>query len=348
MRYLPISRLTAGMVLGQDIYDGSGVLLLAKHLILNKEYISNLEVLGFPGIYIDDEFSRGVEIDEVIRPEIRVQALNVVHELFGTDGKTAVAQDRIVKTIQNVVENILCDGDVMCNMIEIRNYDDYVYYHSINVAVLSIMMGTKNSMSEQQLTLLGTAAMLHDIGKKFIDKEILDAKRSFTEEERVIVAQHSKLGYDYMRDNYNFSSLVHTGVLMHHEWYNGEGYPMRYSGEEIPLFARIIRIADSYDAMLSKRPSRDAMLPGDAVEYMMARCGLEFDPYLLSLFLQQIAVYPVGCEVELSDGRIAMVMENFPHFALRPRVRILETGEELHLRDDPAARNITITNLLIK
>lgn len=351
MRYLPISRLTAGMVLGQDIYDGSGVLLLAKHLILNNEYISNLEVLGFPGIYIDDEFSKGIEIEEVIRPEIRVQALNVVHALFEAEEKcpdTMVDKEKIVQTIQNVVENILCDGDVMCNMIDIRNYDDYVYYHSINVTVLSIMIGVKHSMSEQELTLLGTAAMLHDIGKKFIDKAILDAERSLTEEERVVVAQHSKLGYDYLKDNYEFSSLVYTGVLMHHEWYNGEGYPMRYSGEEIPIFARIIRIADSYDAMLSKRPSRDAMLPGDAVEYMMARCGLEFDPYLLSLFLQQIAVYPVGCEVELSNGKKAIVVENFPHFTLRPLVRILETGELLHLRDDPAARNITITNLLIR
>lgn len=351
MRYLPISRLAPGMVLGQDIYDGAGVLLLAKHLILNHEYIANLELLGFPGIYIDDEFTRGVEIQQVLTPEIRSQAMRVVHDLFMVEEAhpdAMVSKQKISRTVEKVVENILCDGDVMCNMMDIKNYDDYIYYHSINVAVLSIMIGIRYGMSESQLNLLGTAAMLHDIGKKFIDKEILEAKRSLTEDERVVMSQHSKLGYEYLRDNYEFSSLVYTSVLQHHEWYNGEGYPLRHSGEDIPVFARIIRLTDSYDAMISKRPSREAMLPGDTVEYMMARCGVEYDPYLLNLFLQQIAVYPVGCEVELSNGNRAIVVENFQNFTLRPLVKLLETGELLHLRDDPAARSITITNLLVR
>lgn len=351
MRYLPISRLTPGMVLGQDIYDGSGVLLLARHFILNNEYIANLELLGFPGIYIDDEFSKGIEIQQILRPEIQKQALKVVNDLFKSQEgcpELMVTKNEIAETVESVVENILSDGDVMCNMMDIKNYDDYVYYHSINVTVLSTMIGIRYGMPEPQLNLLGTAAMLHDIGKKFIEKEILDAERSLTEEERVIVSQHSKLGYEYLRDNFEFSSLVYTSVLQHHEWYNGEGYPLRRSGEEIPVFARIIRVTDSYDAMISKRPSRDAMLPGDAVEYMMSRCGLEYDPYILNLFLQQIAVYPVGCEVELSNGKRGIVIENFRHFTLRPLVKLLETGELLNLRDDPAARNITITNLLVK
>lgn len=89
------------------------------------------------------------------------------------------------------------------------------------------------------------------------------------------------------------------------------------------------------------------MLPGDAVEYMMAKCGVESDPYILNLFLQQIAVYPIGCEVELSNGQKAVVMENFKSFTLRPLVKLEDTGELLHLRDNPAARSITITKLLV-
>ena len=71
MRYLPTSKLTPGMALGQDIYDGAGRLLLAKHLLLSEEYISNLEFLGFPGIYIDDEFTQGIEIQQVLNPQVR-------------------------------------------------------------------------------------------------------------------------------------------------------------------------------------------------------------------------------------------------------------------------------------
>ena len=76
-----ICKLTPGMALGQDIYDGAGRLLLAKHLLLSEEYISNLEFLGFPGIYIDDEFTQGIEIQQVLNPQVRSQALKVVHEM---------------------------------------------------------------------------------------------------------------------------------------------------------------------------------------------------------------------------------------------------------------------------
>lgn len=216
MRYLPISKLTSGMALGQDIYDGSGRLLLAKHLILSSEYISNLEVLGFPGIYIDDSFTQGIEIQQVLSPEIRSQALAVVHDLFFVDDTTpepVVSEEKIMKTVEHVVENILSNGDVMCNMMDIKSYDDYVYYHSINVTMLSVLIGIHYGMPEPQLNLLATAAMLHDIGQKFIDIEILKADRPLTDEEREIVAQHPKLGYEYLRDNYDFSSLVYTSVL---------------------------------------------------------------------------------------------------------------------------------------
>ena len=85
MRYLPTSRLTPGMALGQDIYDGAGRLLLGRHILLTEEQISNLEFLGFPGVYVDDEFSRGIEIQQIVSPEVRRQALKIVYDLFHTD-----------------------------------------------------------------------------------------------------------------------------------------------------------------------------------------------------------------------------------------------------------------------
>lgn len=85
MRYLPTSRLTPGMALGQDIYDGAGRLLLGRHILLTEEQISNLEFLGFPGAYVDDEFSRGIEIQQIVSPEVRRQALKIVYDLFHMD-----------------------------------------------------------------------------------------------------------------------------------------------------------------------------------------------------------------------------------------------------------------------
>lgn len=351
MRYLPTSRLTPGMALGQDIYDGAGRLLLAKHLLLSEEYISNLEFLGFPGIYIDDEFTRGIEIQQVISPQIRSQALNLVHDLFtfDTDGKeTPVSDVKFKRIIESVVENIVSNGDVMCNMIDIKNYDDYIYYHSINVGVLSVMVGTCYGLSREMLQHLATAAFLHDIGKRFIDPAIVFGEWPLEGQDREVFKTHPKLGAEFLRGTYHFSSHVYTAIIEHHEWFNGEGYPLGRSGQKINLLARIVKIADCYDALISKRPSRPAQSPAEVVEYLMAMAGTQFDPELVNIFMRKIAVYPVGCEVELSNGLHAVVAKNFENFSLRPLVKVLETGELLNLRDDAEARSITVGKLVMR
>ena len=113
MRYLPTSKLTPGMALGQDIYDGAGRLLLAKHLLLSEEYISNLEFLGFPGIYIDDEFTQGIEIQQVLNPQVRSQALKVVHDMFAFDAASDAEEDMPVSeiNIQKTIERIGHEAD---------------------------------------------------------------------------------------------------------------------------------------------------------------------------------------------------------------------------------------------
>ena len=119
------------------------------------------------------------------------------------------------------------------------------------------------------------------------------------------------------------------------------------SGDDIPLYARIIKVTDSYDAMISKRPGREQLSPADAIEYMMAMAGAEFDPKLVNIFLRRMAVYPIGCEVLLSNGQHGIVAKNFRDFSLRPLVRIVETGGMLNLRDDPEGLSITIGRMIM-
>ena len=347
MRYMPISKIENGMALGQDIYDGEGRLLLAKHLILNEEYIRNLGGLGFPGIYIDDEFSEDLVIPQVIRPEVKRAALKKVHDLFMDNPNIPMEQQNLQKVVLDVMEDVLNNGDVMCNMLDIKTYDDYTYFHSVNVAVLATMIGAACNMNQTELNILTTAAMLHDIGKRFVEQEVLCAKRELTEEERLLIKQHPKLGYEFLKDNFDFSSYVYTTVLEHHEWYNGCGYPLQKSGTGIPIYARIVKLVDVYDALTSRLPYHEAVSPSEAVEYIMANAGAEFDPELVNIFMRKIAVYPVGCEVKLSDGRTAIVMENYREFILRPKVKILPEGEIIDLKSDESARSLTILELLM-
>ena len=256
-------------------------------------------------------------------------------------------EEQIRETIMNVIRDILSDGDVMYNMMDLKNYDDYTYFHSVNVATLAAVLGVRYGLSEYELKVLTTGALLHDIGKKFVKADVLNARRPLTEEEKRMVLQHPKLGYEFLKRNYDFDPDVCEGVLGHHEWYNGEGYPLRRSGENISIYARIIKVADVYDAMTSKRPYHDALSPSDAVEYIMAMNESEFDPAIVDIFLKWVAVYPVGCEVELSDGRHAVVVKNYHDFLLRPKIRVMESGEEIDLLSDIDARHITILRLAV-
>lgn len=348
MRYVPMSLLEPGMALGQDIYDGAGRMLLARHLLLNKEYISSLNTLGFPGVYIDDEFSEDIEITQIIRPEIKREALAVISSLYIPGGEGRVSETSLNNVAKKIVESVLDNGDVMCNMLDIKRYDDYTYFHSVNVGILSAMIGAAMGMQEEQLRDLAIAAMLHDVGKKHLPIEVINKKTELTEEEREVLKLHCKLGADYLRENFNFSVFVNQGVLQHHEWYDGNGYPLGRKGEEIPIYARIIALVDVYDALTSNRPYRKAIANGEAVEYLMGSSGRQFDPAILGIFLRKIAIYPVGAQVELSDGSQAIVMKNYKEMVLRPKVKQIGTSAIIDLAYDAKARSLTIVRMIMR
>lgn len=345
MRYIATNQLTSGMVLGQDVFDAGGTLLLAKDTKLTQENIRYITYLGTAGVYIDDEISRNIQVDPVVQEEVRQQAVSLIQDVFSNteDDDRMEPEERLIRLIaESVVNDVLVHEDVIYNMMDVKTYDDYTYFHSMNVGVLSAVIGAKLELDEEQLQDLVMAAFLHDIGKVFVRPELLNLSRKLTPDEKQEMRQHAEVGYRYLQREFKFKEEVNRAVLEHHEWYNGKGYPKKLSGEEISMNARILHIADVYDEMVSKRPGREAYLPSDVMEYIMARSGMEFDPDLVKITSSQLALYPLGCEVTLSDRRKAIVVENHAGFMQRPTVRLIESGEEIDLQKDRSAYNITI------
>ena len=131
----------------------------------------------------------------------------------------------------------------------------------------------------------------------------------------------------------------------HHERYDGTGYPKGLKGEKIPLYGKILAVADVYDALTSNRPYRRANFPSEAIEYMMACADTHFDINVLSSFLKIVSVYPTGTIVTLSDGRRAIVVENHHENILRPTVRPLDGGSDINLLEDMDSMSVTITGM---
>ena len=165
--------------------------------------------------------------------------------------------------------------------------DFYSLGHSSRVAKTSVACGRELGLSEEQLDDLEQAALVHDIGKIGIRDSILLKPSTLDKVEWEAVQKHPQTGFDILRVA-DISEPVLLGVLQHHEDFNGRGYPAGLAGEEISLLARVIRIADAYDAMISDRPYRKGMSIPIAVEKLRQEGGRQFDPRILEVFLSVI------------------------------------------------------------
>jgi len=160
--------------------------------------------------------------------------------------------------------------------------------HSKRVSEICIAIGTKLEMKSDEIALLKAISNLHDIGKIAIDDSILNKKGPLDEKEWEQIKKHPEIGYRILSSSPEYAEIAQD-ILSHHERYDGKGYPRGLSGEDIPLRARIISIADSYDAMISERPYRRPLTHQEALEEIKKYSGTQFDPELAKLFIQ---IYP--------------------------------------------------------
>ncbi|MBC2580997.1 HD-GYP domain-containing protein [Clostridium sp. DJ247] len=345
MRYVPTLCLNEGMKLGKNIYSSDGVVLLASDVILTKEYIDSLVKLGINGVYIEDTISHDIQIKSVISDELRIHAVKSVKEIYNNYENATNVLTTVEYIAKNIILEILQNKNVMINMIDIKTFDDLIYSHSVNVAVLSSVMGIAMHLDSVTIEKLTISALLHDIGKVFIPKNIIDNQENLTETDMDLYKSHVNKGYKYIKQYYNIPVTSYVGILQHHERFDGKGYPDGKKGEEISRFGRIISICDAYDNMVTEKPNKKAYIPSEAIEYIMGNNGQIFDPKLVKIFLRRIAPYPLGAIVLLSNGKRAIVVDNNEQCTIRPKVRNLENDKIYDLSYDWNLRNITIVGV---
>jgi HD-GYP domain-containing protein (c-di-GMP phosphodiesterase class II) len=355
MRYVSTKHLKPGDKLGADLVSSHNRVLLRKGRELTRSMINKLEVLGYQGVYVDDKISEGIDVHDVIDPRLKHAARAEMQAFFRNvaNNRHHQVQKRIptIKSIvHSIVDEVVCNRDIMVNIIDIRAYDHYTYSHSLNVAVLSVVVGTVLGLGKKQLYDLTMGALLHDTGKMFIKKEILNKPARLTPEEFEEIKTHSERGYHYLSDQLEIPEEARIVALHHHEQFCGKGYPAGLSGDSIHLYGRICCVADVYDALTSDRPYRKSMLPSDAIEYIMGGYDTLFDPSIVEALTKKIAPYPVGTYVHLSNGQKAIVVKNYQENSLRPRVRIIVDGEPVNeyidLANDMSALKITIAGIV--
>jgi len=172
---------------------------------------------------------------------------------------------------------------LLAQMTETR--EPYTNGHSERVCQLAREIAVQIGCESELIRDIRLAAIVHDIGKVIIPDHILFKPGSLTEEERKEVQKHSQASAEMLKKVKYFKNILKL-VECHHEWYNGEGYPHGLAGEEIPLGARIIAVADAYEAMTCPRPHRDLLSNGEAIQALMEGAGKQWDPMVVDAFLQ--------------------------------------------------------------
>lgn len=356
MRLVPIEYVKPGDILGKTIYDINGIALLKYGVILENNTINKLKDLKIYSLYIIDEYSTE-EIEDVIKPELRQKAIMIVKEAVYNMKKITVADkysgkdEKYLNNISSIVENIMDDvlnnKDLVLSLVDIRSMDNYIFAHSVNVAVISLILGSKLKLPKSKLGYLCMGALIHDIGKTFISTEILN-KEKLSYEESKLIEQHPIVGYKYISDTYNLSSFVKLIVLEHHERPNGLGTPNGLKDEEINELSKIVSIADAYDNLSTDRPNKRAMFPSDVLEYLMSNSGKLFDHHMVEVFCRIVVPFSIGTIVKLSNNDIAIVKETVKNYPLRPIVEVIESdnkeliGQKINLIEN---LSITITEI---
>jgi HD-GYP domain-containing protein (c-di-GMP phosphodiesterase class II) len=343
MRFVPSHCLQENMVLAKNIYSYEGIVLLAADVSLTKEYIDSIKKLSINGVYIKDDISKEIEIRNIISEKLRIEAVKSISLMYTDTSKLIL--NRIEMIVERILGEVLSNRSLMVNMIDIKSFDDYIFTHAVHVAILSLIIGISLNLDSKQLKRLTMGALLHDIGKVFIPKEILNKDEDITDEEKVILKKHPELGYKYIKKYYSFPPTAYIGILQHHERYDGNGYPDQKSGDGISIFGRIICICNVYDNLISEKPNKKAYLPSDAIEYIMGNSGMIFDPKLVKIFIKKVAPYPLGTIIKLSNGEKAIVIENNENCSMRPKVKNLEGDKIYDLTYDSDLKNITIVGV---
>lgn len=334
MQYLRMEHITPGAILAKAVMGDDGRLLVGVGHKISENVLKRMDVMGFQGAYIETPGFEDVIIKDVIPDDLRARAFDA---LYNCDYMTCVSLAKIIVKEMKFKETLKLD------LLDIKNDKNYEYRHCISVAVYAVAIGIKCGMNEEQLTNLAVAGLLHDIGKFDVKKRVLRAKHIYNEKEMDEMKKHPMYSYEELKEIPTITSVSRNSILFHHENLDGSGY-YGIAGEKLGIFPRILRIADTYDALTARRKHREAYAPAYAMEYIMSNVGNIFDKELVDIFTREFPFYPVGFTLELSNGELAVVVSNVAN-PMRPLVRKMD-GTDIDLAIDAQYRSVLIQGMM--
>jgi len=332
MRIVPVEH-ASGLFLSEDMYDINGHLLVRKGTQVTSKIITQLNSSGVFSLYIDDRYSQN-ELHPPISSDLRLQIIremNLMYEIIrlrhegGKDVNESYIKHlpRVLDLADHVHYEIMRTSRQYINFTDIKMRDFYTVSHSVNVAMLALLLSIDAGVPKDRQKDLFLGALFHDIGMNYIDERVFMKNGKLDVQEFLKIKEHPKKGYELFKDFSFANSYMKIIVLQHHEKLDGTGYPSQNRDNEIHTLARITAIADSYDAMTSDRPYSRAVSPQQALQYLDQSSGKHLDPTLTQLFTRKVQPFPEGALVRLSNELVALVTTANRNEPLKPTVQLI-------------------------
>jgi putative nucleotidyltransferase with HDIG domain len=321
----------AYLLFGLEANNESNALYVMKQLEyrdINGIHVGKLEFFKDEEIYVDSEDQKRQS------REIYFKSVNLVKEVTENIKNQKMLNVRKAKRLmQNAVNSILHDETTLLGLATIKNYDEYTFNHSVNVAIYAIAIGQRVGIPKKQLSHLGMAGLFHDIGKVRIPKEIINKTGKLTPEEWTVVRAHPVIGAKAvmkMKEWGELSTRMIHGAFEHHLKFDLSGYPKLTRKLKLSLFGKIIALADFYDALVRPRVyNRFPYVSEKILGIMLERSGKDFDPALVKVFINMLGIFPLGTLVLLDTNEMGIVTKIHEDSELidRPEVCLVYYGE---------------------
>ena len=231
---------------------------------------------------------------------------------------------------EEMVDTMFTHGDAMLCLARIRAKDAYLMEHSMNVAILLANFGRYLGLDRSVLKELTLGGLLHDVGKIMTPDEVLNKPGKLTDEEFGVMRQHVVHSYDILSNTAGITPTMLEVAANHHERLDGTGYPQRLKGDQLSLYTRMSGIVDVYDAVTADRVYKQGMQPTQAFRILLKGINQHFDAELVTKFIKCMGVYPVGTLVQLSNQRLAVVMQRNEQQPLKPLVKVIYHATQRH------------------
>ncbi|HSV31794.1 MAG TPA: HD-GYP domain-containing protein [Atribacteraceae bacterium] len=347
---IPVQKLRINEPIPYTLLDEADRVMLFAGQVLTEPFLRFLENRGVYHV-VAEIVENGQE--QIARQDVS-QALKEVtlHNLEETMNR--LVQDKPVSlkpvkdSVWEIIREIMNHHELVVPIAQLKKHDDLTFTHSLNVAIIALLIGRYLDLSEDEMVTLGLGAMFHDLGKLKIPLEILAKSDRLTDREFQTIKLHPLFAKKLLDEKTDLSEGVKQVVFQHHEKKNGTGYPLGVKYRGIAPLAAIVSVADIFDALTSNRPYRQAIPVPEALEYLMGNAGYTLDEKAVRTFIHHLSPFQIGDEVLLSSGERARVVGINHHVLFRPLVRIVnksEEGERVPVSEIDLSRNLTLTIL---